>query len=549
MSKILKVLKNGDHVVEQGVIPARLMRGSIDRVAVEEGCYYDENMADHPVQFFSKFLRHSKGEWAGKPFTLLDWQEWDIIRPLFGWMRPDGTRRFRRSYIEIPKKNGKSTIAAGIALYLLKPDGEIGAEVYSAASDKDQATIVFREAESMVQASPALTQMLSCTTSRKVISDQMTRSFYKALSADVPTKEGLNIHGLIFDELHAQKTRNLWDTLKYGGAARRQPLFVSITTAGSDRNSICFDQHRYAKNILKGSVMDTSFYPYIAAADEDDNWEDPAVWRKANPSFGITIKEDQFKSDFLEARENISSQNSFRRYRLNQWTQQDTRWIDMAQWRTCSANPPTLTKKSPFFGGLDLASTQDIAAYVQLFYDNGFYLKCHFFIPEECLKKRVAKDKVPYDVWQKQGWITVTRGNTVDEDAIVETILKSAQTNTCREVAYDRWNASHAVTRCQDEGLTMVPLGQGFGSMSGPAKQFEKLIIAQTFNHGGNPVLEWMANNCATETDAAGNIKPSKKKSSEKIDGIVAGVMALARYLVHNSIKPSKYEAEGLTLM
>jgi phage terminase large subunit-like protein len=525
-------------------VPKRLMRGPADIQAVEEGCWYSKELADHAVAFFNNFLSHSKGEWAGKSFELLDWQEWDVVRPLFGWVRKDGTRRFRRAYIEVPKKNGKSTLSSGIALYLLHADGEHGAEVYSAAADRDQAAIVFNEAANMVKASAALKESLVITDSKKTITDPDTASVYKALSADAPTKEGLNIHGLIFDELHAQPNRVLWDTLKYGGAARRQPLFVSITTAGSDRNGICYEQHKYTKRVLEGGVRDTQFFGIIFAAEEGDDWEDPATWRKANPSFGITIKEDQFKADFLEAKETVGSQNSFRRYRLNQWVQQEVRWLDMAQWRLCVKPVPELKRQDLFFGGLDMASTQDITAFVQLFYDKDFYIRPHFFIPEDQLRRRVEKDRVPYDVWQRQGFLTVTRGNMVDEDHVVETILKLCALNKCREIAYDRWNASHVVTRLQDEGLTMVPVGQGFASMSYPSKELEKKVIGASINHAGNPVLEWMAGNTATETDAAENIKPSKKMSRERIDGMVATIMAFNRYLVHNNPKKSKYETQ-----
>lgn len=528
-------------------VPSRLVKGPADRQAIDEGCWYSAKRADHAVKFFNEYLRHSKGEWAGKKFALLEWQEWDLIRPLFGWMRADGTRRFRRAYVEVPKKNGKSTISAGIALYLLIADNEPGAEVYSAASDREQASIVFREAKSMVEASDVLAQRLRTTDSKKLIADPLSKSWYKALSADVPTKEGLNIHGLIFDELHAQKTRELWDALKYGGASRRQPLFVSITTAGHDRTSICFDQHKYAKRVMDGSVRDISFFAYISAAAQDDDWTDPAVWAKANPSYGITINKDAFMSDFLEAQQNSSSQNSFRRYRLNQWTEQETRWLDMVKWRACTGPVPALTRSDGFFGALDLASTQDLAAYIQLFPSKGFLVVCHFFIPEECLKRRVKRDHVPYDQWARDGFLTVTRGNTVDEDAIVEAVLASAGRHKCLEMAYDRWNASHVVRRLSDEGLTMVPIGQGFASLSFPSKELEKRVVSAELNHMGNPILDWMAQNCATETDAAANIKPSKKRSTEKIDGIVGLVMALARYVAHAGAKRSKYEDKGVT--
>jgi len=538
---------HGNVLHERGVIPARFMRCAADWLAVEEGCWYDPKAAERPVAFCKRFLCHSKGEWAGKPFELLEWQEWDVVRPLFGWRRADGTRRFRRAYIEVPKKNGKSTLCSALSLYLTIADNEPGAEVYSAAMDREQASIVYREAANMVRSSPALAHRVQIVESRKILSDPASGSFFKALSSDVPTKEGLNIHGLIFDELHAQKTRHLWDSLKYGGASRRQPLFISITTAGVDRTSICWEQHKYTEDLLAGTNLDTAFFGIIYAAGEKDDWTDPATWRKANPSFGVSLKEDQFRSDFLEAQREVGSQNSFRRYRLNQWTQQETRWLDMAQWRACPSRAPQLKGTDiPFFGGIDLASTQDIAVYVQLFYQPEFYFKWHCFIPKDRMLRRVQQDHVPYDKWAKQGWLTVTRGNTIDEDAIVETILRSGTRHKCQEIGYDPWNAPHTVTRLVDEGVKMVPVRQGFPSLNYPSKELEKLVVSGRLNHGGNPILDWMAGNVATETDAAGNIKPSKKRSFEKIDGIVAAVIALSRYLVHNRVSDSRYERQGI---
>jgi len=532
-------------------IPPQLMKGPLDDLAVEQGCYYDKKSADHAMTFFTKFLHHSKGAWAGKPFKPLEWQEWNVIRPLFGWKRKDGTRRFRRAYIQIPKKNGKSTICAGIALYLLIADNEPGAEVYSAAADRDQAAIVYNEASAMVKASPALVARLAVADSRHIIKDPIKNSLYKALSADVPTKEGLNIHGLIFDELHAQPGRKLWDTLKYGGAARRQPLFISITTAGTDRTSLCYEQYKYAKGVIAGTVRDIYFYGCVYEVEEDpaqpDAWKDPAQWRKANPSLGTALSESAFEEDFREANENLSSENSFKRYRLNQWTQQETRYLPMDKWRLCTGAVPELTdRRMEFFGGLDLASTQDICAYVQLFHKQGFYVKCHFFIPEDRVQQRVDKDHVPYDLWIKQGYLTKTRGNVIDEEHIIETVLKSCEANRCREIGYDPWNAPHIVTRLADEGIEMVPVRQGFLSLNYPTKELLKWVVSKKLNHGGNPILDWMAGNMAVETDAADNVKPSKKLAREKIDGIAALVNAGQRYLVHHGIKPSVYESRGI---
>lgn len=550
-------LPNGDYQTHKGIVPARLVKGPIDLQAMEEGCWYSKKKADHVVKFFAEFLCHSKGEWSGKNFTLLDWQEWDMIRPMFGWIRADGTRRFRRTYFEVPKKNGKSTICAGLAIYLMMADGEPGAEVYGAACDKEQASIVFREAENMVQSSPMLQERIVQVNSKKLLQDPSTKSYYRALSADIPTKEGLNIHALIFDELHAQPDRKLWDTLKYGGASRRQPLFISITTAGTDRNSICYEQHAYARKILSGMVRDTSFLGRIWGAamkdawnDKEDDWEKEETWRKANPSYGITIKADQFKADYLEAKENLGSENSFRRYRLNQWTQQEERWLDIQQWRKCKRKLPDIEDAEiPFIGALDLASTQDIAAYCQIFYTLDFYVKWHFFIPEDRMKARVKKDKVPYDVWCRKGWMTKTRGNVIDEEHIIETVLKSAEANQCEDIGYDPWNAPHIITRLQDESLTVTPVRQGFATLNYPSKELVKRITSKKLNHGGNPVAEWMANNVAVEKDAHDNIKPSKKKSFEKIDGIVALVMGLQRYLVLHAPATSKYEKEDITVL
>lgn len=307
-----------------------------DEQAIREGCEFHLPSAEKVRKFFRQFVRHSKGEWAGKPFEFLDWQWTDVIGPLFGWLRPDGTRRFRRAYIEIPKKQGKSALASGLAIYLLVGDSEAGAEVYSAAADREQASIVFNEAANMVEASPGLSKHLEVVRSQKRLVFSKKQSWFKALSADVPTKEGLNIHGLLFDELHAQVKRDLWDTLAYGGAARRQPLSISITTAGYDRESICWEQHQYAQSVLEGRNPDTSFLPCIYAASESDDWTSPATWAKANPSFGVTIKESEMAEACREAQQSPAKQNSFRRYRLNQWTEQDVRWLDLARWDECS---------------------------------------------------------------------------------------------------------------------------------------------------------------------------------------------------------------------
>jgi phage terminase large subunit-like protein len=512
------------------------IRTEADERAVLDGCVFDLAAAERVRTFFRKFLRHSKGQWAGKPFELLDWQwEW-IIAPLFGWKRADGTRRYRRGYIEVPKRNGKSTLFSGLSLYLLAGDREAGAEVYSAAVDRDQASIVYNEAANMVEVSPALASRLSVVRSTKRITFQRTRSFYKALSADVPAKEGLNAHGVLIDELHAQKNRDLWDTLRYAGASRRQPLNLAVTTAGYDRMSICWEQHEYARQVLEGTIHDSAFFPYIAAAAPEDDWTSAEVWQKANPSFGITVNSDQFAEDCREAQESPAKENSFRRYRLNQWTEQDVRWLSMEKWDACAAVPTDLEGRD-CFGGLDLSSTTDLSAFVLVFPADGWFdVLAYFWVPEEGARRRARRDRVPYQDWIREEYIEATPGEAIDYDRIRAKIQELGEKYRILSIAIDRWNATQLATQLQGEGFEIVAFGQGYASMTWPTKKLEEVVLSGRLRHGGNPVLRWMAGNVSIETDAADNWKPSKKKSRERIDGVVALIMALERATTHEAM-------------
>lgn len=512
--------------------------------------YFDEKSAQIACNFFEKLLRHSKGEWAGKPFALLEWQKRDIIRPLFGWKRKsDGTRRYRTAYIEIPRKNGKSTISAGIALCLLYADGEPAAEVYSAAADRDQASIVFEEAKRMVEASPELKKRSNVWKRSIFVGESL--SSYKVLSADAPTKHGLNAHGIIFDELHAQPDRELWDVLTTSTGARRQPLTVAITTAGFDRNSVCYEQHEYGRQVLAGVIDDPTFFAYIAAADDKDDWTASATWSKANPSLGQTVKLEYLEQECRKAMNSPAYQNTFRRLHLNQWTQQETRWLDLQAWDKCGAPfDPKLLEGAQCYGGLDLASSSDIAAFVLDFPNEAGEDEMHtllpfFWIPSENLIERARKDRVPYDAWARAGLIRTTPGNVIDYGHIVRDIEALAEIYNIREIAFDRWGAFQVSQQLEGAGLTMVGFGQGFQSMSGPTKELLRLVLDGKVRHGGNAVLRWMADNVVVSSDPSGNVKPNKQKSREKIDGIVAGIMALDRAMRHgNSI--SVYEKRGI---
>lgn len=506
--------------------------------------WFDKKAADAAVAFFEKLLVHSKGEWAGQPFVLQPWQREDIIRPLFGWKRPDGTRRYRRAYIEIPRKNGKSTLAAGLALYMLFADNEPGAEVYSAAADTDQARIVFDEARRMVESSPALSKY--GTVYRKSIIVPMAGSTYRVISADAHTKHGFNASGVIFDELHAQPDRNLYDVLNTSTGARRQPMMVMITTAGYDRESICYEQHEYARQVLSGVVDDPSFFAFIAGAEEGDDWTSPITWAKANPGLGVTIKLDYLQTECRRAMASPAYQNTFRRLHLNQWTNQDERWLDMHAWNVCDGELPDLTGRE-CYAGLDLASTTDIAALSLIFPpeddDEPYWVMPFFWVPEEALIERARRDRAPYDAWVRDGFMAATPGNVIDYAFIEQAMMRLGQQYVVREVAFDRWGATLLTQRLTDLGFEMVQFGQGFASMSAPMKEFHKLILERKLGHGGQPVLRWMADNVVAKQDPAGNIKPDKGRSRAKIDGIVATIMGLDRALRH---APSVYEERGV---
>ena len=493
------------------------------------------------VAFFEKVLRHSKGQNAGKPFTLLPWQH-HVLRELFGRLNPDGTRQHRVGYIELPKKQGKSTTLAALALYLTGFDGEAGAECYGAASDREQAGIIYREAASMVRASPALSRYFEVIDSRKTIVHKASNSFYRVLSADAFRAEGLNIHALLFDELHAQRDRRLWDALRYGGAARRQPLIMSITTAGFDRKSICWEQHQYAERCIADPGVDPAFFGCIYAASPEDDWKDPKTWHKANPSLGQTITEESFAADAREADQSPSKLNAFLRYRLNVWTTQDTRWIAPDAWAKCGNPIDSDLEKREWFAGLDLASTTDLSALVLVSQssDGTFDVLPFFWVPEVHAAERTLRDKVDYVGWIRDGFIRATDGNVTDYDVIRRDINELAKQYNIRQIGIDRWNATQLATQLQGDGLNVAGYGQGFASMTSPCRQLETLVLSERIRHGNHPVISWMAANVAVQTDHQGNMKCSKAKSTERIDGIVALVMGLGLHATATAPPPEQ---------
>ncbi len=516
-----------------------------------KGSYYDKDAADYAVNFI-ECLSHTKGKWSGKPFELIDWQE-QIIRDIFGTLKPNGYRQFNTAYIEIPKKMGKSELAAAVALLLCCGDGEERAEVYGCAADRQQASIVFEVAADMVRMSPALSKRVKILSATKRIVFQPTNSFYQVLSAEAYSKHGFNIHGVVFDELHTQPNRKLFDVMTKGsGDARTQPLYFLITTAGSDTKSICYETHQKAKDLLEGRKVDPTFYPVIYGADESDDWTDPKVWKKANPSLGITVGIDKVKAACESAKQNPAEENTFRQLRLNQWVKQAVRWMPMDKWDKCAfaVNEEDLLGRV-CYGGLDLSSSIDITAFVLMFppedEDDKYVVLPYFWLPEETLNLRVNRDHVPYDVWEKQGYLKTTEGNVVHYGFIEKFIESLGEKYNIREIAFDRWGAVQMVQNLEGMGFTVVPFGQGFKDMSPPTKELMKLTLEEKVAHGGHPVLRWMMDNIFIRTDPAGNIKPDKEKSTEKIDGAVATIMALDRAIrCGNDTSASVYDGRGL---
>ena len=534
---------------------------------------YDKSAADYAVAFIEN-LCHTKGTWAGKPFELIDWQE-QIIRDLFGTLKPNGYRQFNTAYIEIPKKQGKSELAAAVALLLTCGDGEERAEVYGCAADRQQAAIVFDVAADMVRMCPALSKRVKILASQKRLIYTPTNSFYQVLSAEAYSKHGFNIHGVVFDELHTQPNRKLFDVMTKGsGDARMQPLYFLITTAGTDTHSICYETHQKAKDIIEGRKIDPTFYPVIYGADESDDWTDPKVWKKANPSLDITVGIDKVKAACESAKQNPGEENAFRQLRLNQWVKQAVRWMPMEKWDKCafSVDEDELEGRD-CYGGLDLSSTTDITSFVLVFppslggaasvprLGDGFATSCcpppdkddkyiilpYFWIPEDNLTLRVNRDHVPYDVWERQGYLQTTEGNVVHYGFIEQFIEKLGERFNIREIAFDRWGAVQMVQNLEGMGFTVVPFGQGFKDMSPPTKELMKLVLEQKIAHGGHPVLRWNMDNIYIRTDPAGNIKADKEKSTEKIDGAVATIMALDRAIrCGNDHGASVYDERGI---
>lgn len=487
--------------------------------------YFDADEASRVVEFSTRYLTHQKGEFAGSPFVPDDWQVDRILAPLFGTFREDGTRKYRQAICYLPRKNGKSTLAVLVALYCLFCDSEPGAEVYCAAADTSQAEIVFNIARAMVEDSPTLRKR--CKIYRRSIVVPETNSVFRVLSSDANTKHGFNASAIIYDELHAWKSRELYDVLHTSTGARRQPLEFIISTAGIyEPEGIAWQLYDYAKKVEEGTIEDPAVLPCIYEAASEADYRDPEVWAKANPGLGASIKREYLEAEAKRAAAEPSYENTFRRLHLGQWTQQVTRWLKIEDWQACAQEIPDLTGRE-CFGGLDLSTTTDFSAFVLAFPGDPTYLLPFFWIPEGRLQQ--SRDRVPYDLWERQGLLTATPGAVVDYEQIRADINELARTYNLQEIRFDPWNATQLATQLgEQDGFKLTQMRQGFVSMNAPTKEFERRIIGRTLAHNDNAVLNWMIGNVAVKQDPAGNLKPDKSKSTERIDGVVAGIMALS---------------------
>ncbi|MEN7549306.1 terminase TerL endonuclease subunit [Rapidithrix thailandica] len=518
--------------------------------AHERGIVFDEDAAWHAIDFF-QFIRHWKGSFAGKPFELSPFQHF-IIWNLFGWVYEDtDLRRFQTAYIEIPRKNGKTGLAAGIALYMLYADGEFGAEVYSAATKKDQAKLSFTDAKKYIQKSPALKSRANVLTNN--ISIPKLDSKFEPLGADSDTMDGLNVHCAIIDELHAHKDAGVVDIISTATGARDQPLIFEITTAGRDTNSICFHHRDYTIAVLerKEGFEDDSWFGMIFTLDHPDDWKDPEKWVMANPNLGISLKQSYMEKECKKALVMKSYENTFKRLHLGIWTSDGETWISDEKWKARRSQHDLLEylKGRKCFGGLDLAKVQDINAY-SLFFPNednksGFLLM-FFFVPEETVKQAIENKMTPYNRWVEQGYLIETPGNVRDDDFIIDFILDSTKAYDVQSIAYDPWEATNIVAKLQEEGVETSEFRQGFKTMSQPTKTFEKMIVGGMIEHCGNGVMRWMMGNVVIVSDPAENIKIDKKKSGKKVDGAVAAVMSLGEWMTFHPPLSNPYNDRGV---
>lgn len=546
---------------EPGLTGGRFVRG-LDAELKRQGWWFDRQKADHVCAFIETFCRHSKGEWAGQLIRLAPWQRaW--ARRCFGWCRPDGTRRYRRSHIWIPKKNGKSTKMAAVGMYLTVGDNEPGAEVYAAASNKDQAQLVFSEARNMTMSSRGL------AANTELFKDSIfcpaLGSRFQILSAKPGSKHGFNVHGLIVDEIHAHNSADLYEILAAGSGTRRQPMELVISTAGDDIGHFSREMWEYAVKCIQGVMEDPEFLPVVCGAEEEDDWRSEKVWAKANPNYGISVKPDFLRGELKKTEGMPGKESRFRQLYLNIWSQSTKAALSLHKWRECLAKQRLRLedyKGRRCWAGLDLSKTTDLTA-LALVFDNElpplepdapapskrppeFDLLVFYWCPEENAEARAKRDRVQYPLWIQQGFIRPTPGDIVDLRRIRTDIKEILAGLEVQELAYDPYRAAALAQELQDDdGLPVLEFKQSYTNFTGPCEDLERLHVSRGLRIDPNPVTTWQASNVIWRMGPSGNKMPDKAKSRERIDGITASLMGLGRASVGRG-QVSVYETRGI---
>lgn len=516
--------------------------------------YFDEAGAQKNFDFFEKLLKQSKGEWKGQNIVLEPWEDF-IQGSIYGWKHKETDyRRYKEAYVQIAKKNGKSLVSSGNGLYGLTMDNEGGAEIYAAATKRDQARIIFDEAKNMVLQSPSLAKHLDVLKTN--ISMPMLGSKFEALSSDLRSMDGYNVHMGLIDELHAHPSRETYDLISDGVAARRQPLILTTTTAGHNPNGICKDRYDYCVKILKGAITDETTFAYIAQLDEGDNWRDEKNWIKANPNLGVSVKLDYLRRKCNTAKEMKSAQNNFLIKHMNMWVSGEHAWVDIMKWNNMPVHEVDL-KDRPCVVGVDLSATTDLTAVCHEFWldDGYFYINVMGFMPEGRVLEAEKRDGVPYSVWIEEGYMIATPGDVVDYEWIQDYIMSRDDPEgeyrwKTQEICVDPWNATQFNNNMDNEGFTIVETRQGFKTISPSMKDLEVLFMQGKIIHNNNPLLTWNMSNVVSVMDPAGNIKFDKSKSKYRIDGAAAFITGHTRAMIKPShSKVSKYESSGLTVL
>lgn len=557
-----------DAVLSGEVVACRWVRLACERhrrdlvEGGERGLWFDRRAAMMAVAFFG-VLRHSKGEWARQPIQLEPWQQAHLWM-VFGWKRADGTRRFRTSYMEVARKNGKSTMAAGVGLYLLVADGEPGAEIFTAGTKLKQARIIHQEAIRMVKQSPALQRELVLF--KDNINSPKTFSKFEPLGADSETEDGLNVHGALIDELHAHPNGDMWDVLETATGSRRQPLIYAITTAGNNRETVCYQMHDYTRKVLEGTIVDDSHYGIIYSLDrvqkqgdelgvgDIEDWRNEDSWIKANPNLHVSKKLDNMQDKATKAAEIPGRLNAFLQKELNVWVSGESQWLLPEQWDKCRIRDVMEDdlRGRRCWMGLDLSKNTDITAAVYVFEpdDEGIVdVACRFWLPSDGIQEKAKKDMVPYLAWVDMGYLELTPGDVIDHDWILAQVRKDVTFFDVQEGVFDPWNASHVSSKLIEDGLDMFEFRQGPFSYNPAINAIEVAIKRRLLNHGGHPILSWMVSNVVMYEDSNGNRKPLKDKNRKKIDGAVAMIMAYDRLARNMGEQVSTYEEKELLVL